>query len=133
MAWKNLREEVGEIFELLQVSDVPVTEDGYATQTWNGFHEHTQLNLLRNTIQDRELLTENQKKDRRAALEKGRSEYKLEKQRGYDSTKRAKVLAARVCIACGGGLARPNRQKAKCLSCGAENFVAPRNGREQAA
>lgn len=39
------------------------------------------------------------------------------------TTKYQLAIAARRCSACDGKLARPYREKAKCLTCGADNFV----------
>lgn len=55
----------------------------------------------------------------RQALELARRAYKTAKQREYDLAKKS----TRVCSACGGGLGRPYRQLAACLSCGAKNYV----------
>lgn len=58
----------------------------------------------------------------RAALEKGRREYKTAKQRVYDAARRA----GRRCVACSGPLGRPYRHLATCEACGAKNFIETR-------
>lgn len=94
--WKDLRGEIGEMFDRLVVC-VDVHHD-----TKRGF----------------ELVNPNKRKE----LEKDRRKYKAEKQKAIDARKRAERDAGRVCK-CGGKLGRPYRQQAMCLSCGAPTFV----------
>lgn len=38
--------------------------------------------------------------------------------------RRAALKAKRACLACGGAVGRPYAQMAKCLTCGAQNFIS---------
>jgi phage protein D len=82
MAWKNLSEDVAELFTMLD-SCVELSELG------SGFHRHDYLDTSKLTT--KETHTEETRRAKRQELERGRREYKAAKQREYKARKMARA------------------------------------------